>query len=164
MIIMLNGAFGVGKTSVAAALHQRLPQSLIFDPELVGTLARYLTEGIRTGSEDTDDFQDIALWRSLSIIAARELFNHYHRSLIVPMTIAHPEYFGTIRAGFATIAPVTHFCLQAPLYTIGARLQERGDDVSGWAWRKSQQYVPLLADARFAQHVETHNRTITSMC
>ncbi len=36
MYVLLNGAFGVGKSTVARDLQQQLPNSLIFDPEWVG--------------------------------------------------------------------------------------------------------------------------------
>lgn len=38
VIVFLNGAFGVGKTSTARILHEALPGSLIFDPESVGAM------------------------------------------------------------------------------------------------------------------------------
>ena len=42
MIIMLNGAFGVGKTSTALLLKSKLPNSMIYDPEMVGYLLRHI--------------------------------------------------------------------------------------------------------------------------
>ncbi len=40
MIIFINGAFGVGKTTIAENLVSRIPNSLLFDPEeaIVGEL------------------------------------------------------------------------------------------------------------------------------
>ncbi|MDY0393289.1 AAA family ATPase [Virgibacillus halophilus] len=40
MIIMINGAFGVGKTTVANRLQKELDNSMIFDPEEVGFMLR----------------------------------------------------------------------------------------------------------------------------
>lgn len=36
MFIMINGAFGVGKTTTASKLQERMPNSILFDPEEVG--------------------------------------------------------------------------------------------------------------------------------
>ena len=160
---MLNGTFGVGKTTIATALQQRLPHALIFDPEPLGIVVRNLTEGVRTSSEDTDNFQDILLWRSLTIATAEGLYEKYRRPLIIPMTIVNLDYFTTIRTALFTIAPVSHFCLVAPLGVIRERLTERNDDVNDWVWRKSQQYVPQFTSAHYAQHVETANRSIPSI-
>ena len=40
MIIMINGAFGAGKTSVANALLQTVDDFMLFDPEVVGFMLR----------------------------------------------------------------------------------------------------------------------------
>ena len=40
MIVFINGPFGVGKTTVAERLVGRLPGSLLFDAELVGSFLR----------------------------------------------------------------------------------------------------------------------------
>lgn len=41
VILWLNGPFGVGKTSAADALLQRMPGALLFDPEPFGTALRH---------------------------------------------------------------------------------------------------------------------------
>ena len=42
-VIWLNGAFGVGKTTVARALASRLPDALILDPEDIGRMLHHFT-------------------------------------------------------------------------------------------------------------------------
>ncbi len=37
MIIWLNGAFGAGKTTIAHELQQKLPNAIIYDPEIIGS-------------------------------------------------------------------------------------------------------------------------------
>ncbi len=160
MIVMLNGSFGVGKTSTARALVERLPGAIVFDPELVGSMVRAITEGIRSGPEDTDDYQDIALWRSLTVETARQLYRRYARPLIVPMTLANPAYLDEIRGGFARITPrLRHFCLVAPLETVHARLRERGEAEGSWAFGKAAQYVSVLGAPPFREHVDTVGRS-----
>lgn len=163
MIIMINGAFGVGKSTTAEALAKRLPETAIFDPESVGHLARYVTNGLRSGAEDTDDFQDIRMWPPLTIATAQQLVQSYRRPLIVPMTLANPTTFDTIRAGFAAIAPVYHFCLIASLPIIQRRLQARGDGPGSWAWRKAELYVPRLSAAAYATHLDTERNSVDAV-
>ena len=163
-IVMINGSFGVGKTTVAYALVDRLPGAMVFDPEAVGQMLRYVTHGMRTEDEDTDDFQDIALWPALTVVTAEHLYRQYHRSLIVPMTLANPAYFATIKAGLERIGPpVFHFCLTASLETVQRRLLERGDAAGSWPWRKAERCVPALADARFAEHIDTESRSVEAV-
>lgn len=164
MIVLINGSFGVGKTSVAMVLCQRIPGAILFDPELVGTYARTVTEGVRTGVEDTDDFQDIALWRSLAVAAGQCLYRQYQRPLVVPMTLVDRDYLETIRTGFESVAPVHHFCLTAPLSVVQERLIGRGDGPGTWSWQKAQQCVPRLADPYYREHIATEGRTPEAIC
>ena len=161
MIVMINGSFGVGKSTVAGALCERLRSAVLFDPEPLGIVVRQMTDGIRFEEEETDDFQDIALWRSLTLATAEQLYHRYERSLVVPMTLSDPTYFNEIRAGFERIGPpVYHFCLTAPLATIHRRLRERGDAAGSWPWRKAIQCVPALEKPLFREHIGTEGRDI----
>lgn len=159
MIIMLNGTFGVGKTTTATALAQRVPGAHLFDPEDVGQFARYLTTGLRRGDEDTDDFQNIRMWPPLTVFTAQQLYQGYARPLIVPMTLVQPAVLEPIRAGFGTIAPVYHFCLVAPLATIQQRLAARGHGPGSWPWRKTTEYAQLLEAPYYATHLDTERHS-----
>jgi hypothetical protein len=160
VIIMINGPFGVGKTTIAQTLCSAIPESMLYDPEIVGTALRYFTAGVLSPTEQTDDFQDIALWPSLTVLIAEQLLNQYHKHLIVPMTIVHPDYFHTIFSGFQRLTShLFHFCLLAPLSAIQERLRQRGDDSTSWAWKRSVDYLPRFADYRFQHHIQTHQRT-----
>ncbi|RYZ79244.1 MAG: tunicamycin resistance protein, partial [Proteobacteria bacterium] len=146
MIIMINGSFGVGKTSVATLLYKQIPNAIFFDPEEIGAYARLVTKGVRAGEEDTDDFQDIELWRTLTVTTGQALYRRYQRSLIVPMTLSNRAYLETIRSGFEEVAPVAHFCLTAPLSVVQQRIIGRGNEPGSWVWRKAEHCVPLLFD------------------
>ncbi len=161
MIILVNGSFGVGKTTVATELVNRLPNSHLYDPEIVGMALRYLTDGLRTGSEDSDDFQDIALWPELTVEIAARLQKQYGRDLIVPMTIVRPDYFAAIVNGLRQIDDnVQHFCLTASAETIFERLRQRGDEEGGWTFRRVERCVAALNDPLFQTHIDTNNRTV----
>lgn len=160
MIIMLNGPFGVGKSTIAELLHDRLPHAMIYDPEIIGAALRTLTDGVRDPLEETDDYQDLVLWPHLTVLVATQLHQRYQRHLIVPMTIVHPDYWSVITAGFTSIAPpLYHFCLVASPATVHARLCARDGGSNEWAWRKSQDYIPRFNDERFQIHIDTEERS-----
>ena len=163
MIIMLNGSFGVGKTTTALALAQRLPGAHLFDPEDVGHFARHLTAGLRDAAEETDDFQDIRMWPPLTVCAAQQLYQSYGRSLIVPMTLVRPAVLEPIRQGLSAIAPTYHFCLVASLGVIQQRLQARGAGPGSWPWRKAAQYVPQLQSPAYATHLDTERHSVAEV-
>ena len=90
MVIFVNGAFGVGKTTVARLLCARLPQSAVFDPEPIGVvLSRAGMQwllGKRTG-----DFRDLALWRHVRVRGIR-LMRRFRQTVIVPMAFSNASY------------------------------------------------------------------------
>ncbi len=157
---MLNGTFGVGKTSVAEALTGFLPNALLFDPEEVGAMVRRVTQRVRSGTEASDDFQDIALWRSLTVATAAGLVGKYGWNLVIPMTLVNPAYLDEIRTGLSEVSkPLHHFCLTAPLETVQQRLARRGDLPGSWPWQRTLSYQTRFEDDRYRVHVATEYRT-----
>ena len=119
MIILINGSFAVGKTTIAELLVQRLYHSLLYDPEIVGSGLAYIVKPIETFT----DFQDLTAWRPLVLETARVLKQVYGRTLVVPMTLWHRPYFEEISVGLRQIDPhLYHFCLTARKETLLKRL------------------------------------------
>ena len=139
MIIMINGPFGAGKTTVATMLESKVENSMIYDPEEVGFMLRnIITNDIKLPEENTEDFQDLLLWKELTVTVAEKLINTYHKNLIVPMTICNREYFSYIKSGFESIDETFHFCLLASEKTVHERLSKRGDEVGSWAFLQTE--------------------------
>ena len=164
MIIVLNGSFGVGKSSTAEGLLAALPNAMIFDPEIVGQMVRFITLNVRKGHEDTDDFQDIAMWRTMTVLTAEQLYAQYHRDLIIPMTIAAPNYFKEITDGLRAIGPdFHHFCLIASIPTIERRLAGRGDHGNAWLVTRVERYVPQFEKPLYSKHINTDDLSIQAV-
>lgn len=161
MIIMINGAFGSGKTTTANKLLPLIPNSMMFDPEEIGYMLRnIIPEAIRLDVERTDDFQDIELWRVLTVQTAEALQHQYYKHLIVPMTIYKPHIFEYIVHGFQRMDnQVHHFCLMASEDTIHKRLTGRGDEANGWTFQQTVKCVEAFKNARFEEHIITDEMT-----
>ncbi|CAI6036994.1 Tunicamycin resistance protein [Paenibacillus sp. JJ-100] len=157
MIIMINGAFGSGKTSAARALLPRVENSMIFDPEEIGYMLRnLLPEEHREEQERTDDFQDIELWKVLTVNAAREVKFKYNKHLIVPMTLYKKANFDYIYNGLKEIdEDLHHFCLTAELDTIYKRLARRGDEYGGWQYQQAPKCVEAFKSDAFDTRIAT---------
>jgi predicted kinase len=151
--VVVNGAFGIGKTTVARELRARLPGSVIFDPEKIGFVLRRLP-GYRRS-----DYQHLRAWRVLTVLGAR-LAGWLAPVVIVPMAFSEPDYLAEIRSGIARPQrPVLHFCLTAPLEVVRARLAARGepaeDDRWSWVHRRAAECCREHAKPEFAIHVPT---------
>jgi hypothetical protein len=94
MIIWINGPFGAGKTTLAEKLRDRRPKSLIFDPEEIGFMVKATVPMPASG-----DYQDLPLWRGLTIAALREIRRNYSQDIVIPMTLVQPEYLDEILDG-----------------------------------------------------------------
>jgi hypothetical protein len=117
VIIWVNGPFGGGKTTVAAELHRRLPNAVLYDPEAVGAM-------LRTYLPNTEaDFQDLPPWRPLVAATAVELISYTGQPLITPMSLLREDYakeiFTAITAHGITIH---HVVLHADRNTLLERI------------------------------------------
>lgn len=155
MIIMINGPFGVGKTTTANKLLDYIPNSMRFDPEEIGFMLQKIIDKNTRTSEETDCFQSLELWKILTVNTAKEIKKKYNKNLIVPMTIK-PANFEYIYNGFKEIDEDTfHFCLMATEETIHKRLTERGDEAGSFSFRQTKKILDALSDDRFEEHIDT---------
>jgi adenylate kinase family enzyme len=157
MLIMINGPFGAGKTTTAQLLQAHIPNSMIFDPEEIGYMLRkIIPEEIRLQDERTDDFQDIELWRTLTVKTAGEVKRKYNKHLIVPMTIYKRGNFDYIFKGFQSIDnDLYHFCLMASEEIIYQRLASRGDKEGGWTYQQTKKCLSTLTNELYKEHIHT---------
>ena len=158
MIIFINGPFGVGKTTVAKMLVKAIPNSMLFDAEDVGYFLRHVVKDV----EQTEDFQDLAMWRPLVVTTTSMLLETYGRTLIMPMTIWYRPYFDQVIGGIRQFEPnLHHFCLTASKETLIARIQKRGTSPESFAWcmGRNEQAIESFQSSVFTQHIETDKIT-----
>ena len=127
MIIWINGSFGVGKTTVAEKLKEKIDKSIIYDPEKIGM---FLSNTLPTKE---NDFQDYKLWRTINCEMLKNIYAEFE-VIIVPMTITNLQYYDEIverleRDGIN----IKHFILIASKENIISRLNARGNSTE-WAY------------------------------
>ncbi len=157
MFVLLNGSFGIGKTTVAGEFAASVPGATIYDPEGIGSALRRLPPWCLGLRRQPDDFQDLRLWRSLIGPGARRK----HRGVpvvIVPMAFSNLQYLDAFAADLAKAAPVHRLCLVAPLDVVQARLLARGalpGTVGGdWVFRRSKECVEAHRDPAFGRPID----------
>ncbi|WP_079479856.1 AAA family ATPase [Halobacillus salinus] len=164
MIVMINGAFGVGKTTVAESLQSQLPNSIVYDPEVVGFFLReLLPEGSKQLEAPSGNFQDYVLWREYVVKVARSLVDTYDKHLIVPMTIYNYDYFNYIRGGFEDICRTDHYCLKASRETIETRLLKRGEEKGNWCFQQIEHCLESFSVHDFSTYISTDNRHVAAV-
>jgi len=159
MVIFINGAFGVGKTTVARLLVQQLPQGTLFDPEPIGVVLSRLL-GMWPFRPRPDDFQDLRLWRATSIRLIR-LIRRFRGAVVVPMAFSNVAYLCQfLRHVRRRDSETFHFCLTASHATVRERLNEREGrrGPSEWQLRRSAECCLVHEQPEFAEHIATEGR------
>jgi predicted kinase len=159
VFVLINGAFGIGKSTAARELRSLVPQSVIFDPEWVGLILQ------RIPGRRIPDFQDLASWRRLTVVGAR-CAEAVRTPVIIPMSFSNLAYLDEVRAGLAKSGrPVLHFCLTAPIEVVRERLTARGEPQGdpAWSWvhRRAAECCEAHRASGFATHVPTEKRPPT---
>ncbi|WP_405921114.1 NUDIX domain-containing protein [Streptomyces sp. NBC_00122] len=116
MIVWINGTFSAGKTSTARELTGILPDSTLFDPELIGDALRVLLPRKRLA--EVSDYQDLPSWRRLVVDTAAAMLAELGGVLVVPMTLLRQEYRDEIFGGLAARRIAVRHVLLAPEETI----------------------------------------------
>ncbi|MET8808252.1 NUDIX domain-containing protein [Streptomyces sp. NPDC004546] len=119
-VVWINGAFGAGKTSTARELIELIPNSTLFDPEVIGAGLTHLLPAKRLA--EVGDFQDLPIWRRLVVDTAAAMLAELGGTLVVPMTLLRQEFRDEIFGGLAARRIPVHHLLLAPAETI---LRER---------------------------------------
>jgi hypothetical protein len=162
VVIWLNGAFGVGKTSVARTIAARWSSSILFDPEEVGSLV----QNVVPRPHQTADFQDMPLWRKLTLATAVGLIQEYTAPLLIPMTLCNPRYYDEIIGELRRKdVRVHHFTLLASPRTLIYRIRSRAADPSSTTWAEEQvgRCSEVLIGSSFATHIRTDSRSVAEV-
>ena len=124
-------------------------------------LRKVVPDAMRTG-----DFQDLRVWRRLTVAAIEGILRDHPGLLLVPMTVVDPAYFdetvGELRRSGIT---VHHFTLVADPKTIRRRLLWRPSDPRStrWALQRVERCTSALHAPRFATHLATDNRSASEV-
>ena len=131
MIVWINGAFGAGKSTTAALLVERIPNSRLFDPEYVGYLLTTFVDA------PTGDFQDLPLWRTLTVETMKGLDLAYDHTWIAPMSLIRADYRDEILGGLRSAGvDVREFVLTLPEAALRKRIDADEIDTRARGWRQ----------------------------
>lgn len=142
MIVWLNGAFGVGKTSTAKELCKLLPSPRIHNPEVLGSVLQHTIGRLQRG-----DFQHLTSWRRGTVALTRWATRN-NATVIVPMSVLRPDYLDGLLSGLLAHGhDVHHVLLDAPSPVLHARITE-GDAEEPRATEWRREHVENYGDVR----------------
>lgn len=157
MFLLLNGAFGVGKTTVARLLVAAIDDAAVYDPERIGVVLQRLPAFMLGRRTRPDDFQDLWQWRRM-IVTGTRLMRRRAETVVIPMAFSRIDYFIDFTDALARRDAVRTFCLRAPLSVIEQRLAVRaavaGTGVDRWALRRAGECCAAHDDPAFGQPID----------
>lgn len=129
MILWINGPYGVGKSTLAEALMEKLPDSFLFDAELVGDAVRENMP--KAFFKET--YEEYPLWHELCFCLLKNLAETYDGHVFVPMTLKQSASVEGIldrlrESGMST----AHVMLEADHDTVHDRILQRGEEEDCW--------------------------------
>jgi hypothetical protein len=143
VVIWLNGAFGVGKTTVAKELVANLPGGRLTDPERIGFI-------IKRTFWRTADYQDVSTWRQLVKVqiahAARS------RNVVVPMTVVRPDVYSELTDGARV------FLLVGSRNSVLSRI-EQSNEAQQWRTDNLDRCLAAFERHALGERIETDGRT-----
>ena len=163
MLVIINGAFGVGKTTVVAILRRRFPGSTVCDPERIGYVLQRLPTFVHFSARRLDDYQDSAFWRFITAYWAGRQARR-GRVVFLPMCFGNSGYLEEIRSAVQSRGCVVHHvCLTASAATILSRLSGRGLDPDSeegrWVYPRALRACVLHLEPQFAIQIPTDDLT-----
>ena len=121
MIIIINGPYGVGKTTVTKNLIKKIPSSILFDTERLGF---FLYDLIPDNKKC--DWIEIDLWKQFVVDVGLFVKKEYNQNIIIPQTILNKSTLSFILNEFKNKGEkVYYFCLMGKKEILKDRLIKR---------------------------------------
>lgn len=133
MLLWLNGAFGVGKTTTAREIVECAPGRRMFDPEWVGLMLR-----ANLSDQQFDDFQELPAWRALVPRVADEISRLTGEELVAVQTVLVEDFWLELRSGFDGLGlDLFHVVLDIEEAALRERITEDTVEAMAKDWRLS---------------------------
>lgn len=124
-VYWLNGAYGIGKSTVAERLTKRLGKAHVFDAEEVGNA---ILDNYPEDARHSVTFEDYPLWRETNYKLLLDIYRKYDGDIIIPMTLLREvSYIDIIKKLEDAGATVKYVFLDGNRETVHDRILARGN-------------------------------------
>ncbi len=160
MIIWINGAYGVGKSTLAEDLAKKMENAMVFDAEAVGNAVR--------GNYPNDPygviFEDYPLWHEFNYQLLKDIHNTFGRNILVPMTLVRPNSYSTILKRLMDDRIDTKLIvLEASYQRIHDRILARGEGEDCWCMRSIEMARNAVNAMAEGYHICTDNKSVEEL-
>ena len=159
MIIWLSGAYGIGKSTLAESMAKRMENALIFDAEEVGNAVRENYPDCPYGYI----YEDYPLWREFCYLLLKDIHDHFHKDILVPMTLLRKESRSIIEKLLHAGIDTRLIVLEASYQTVHDRILARGEGEDCWCMEN----IALAREGSAALpgiHIQTDGKTVEELC
>lgn len=160
MIVWISGAYGIGKSTLAEAMAGKMDHVLIFDAEEVGNAVR----GNYPHTPYGYIFEDYPLWAEFCYKLLKDIYNTFHKDILVPMTLVRSESYTNIIEKLIQDGIEVHFIiLEASHQSIHDRILDRGEDENCWCMENIEMARKGCSALPGGVHVGTDNRSVEEL-
>ena len=110
MIVWVNGAFGVGKRTLAAALANEWAGAVVADPKDIGSAVR---DALRGHPFARQDYEDYPPWAATTVAFISCVHAYTGGPVIVPMTVLDQTLAAALLTALSETADLHHLVLHA---------------------------------------------------
>ncbi len=130
MIIWINGPYGVGKSTLARALHKLNPNSFIFDAEAVGNAVR---DNLPKHRFNGYIFEGYPMWFTMCTALLNDIASDFSGDIYVPMTLVYQDSFAKLAGPLSAQGhTVKHILLTSTYDVVHDRILARGETEDCW--------------------------------
>ncbi len=161
MVVWLNGPYGVGKSTLAEKLRERVPDSFVFDAEEVGNAVR---ENMPPERFNGYIFEGYPLWFRFCAELLRDILDGRETTVFVPMTLVYKDSFEKIAQPLAAHGiEARHILLTSTRDVVRGRILARGEDADCWCAQNIDLCLENQAEFENVLRVESVGRTVDEL-
>ena len=160
MIIWISGAYGVGKSTLAEVLVNKIENAMIFDAEEVGNAVR----------ENYPDepygviYEDYPLWCDFNYMLLKDIHSTFHRNILVPMTLVRQNSYSKIIERLINDGIETRLVILEGTYqSIHDRILARGEDEDCWCMENIETSSNGSRGVTGGYHISTDSKSVDEL-
>lgn len=160
MIVWISGPYGVGKSTLAEALVNKINNAFLFDAEKVGDAVRENYPNEPYGVI----YEDYPLWCEFNYMLLRDIHNTFHHNIFVPMTMVRQNSYDKIIQRLLDDGIDTKLIiLEGSYQCIHDRILARGEEEGCWCMENIEMSSNSSKTIQNGYHISTDDKSVDEL-